>query len=414
MRKRIGVYTLATGDGGAGKSCAVLAERLSRNHDVTLIVASPFQASQWESYFAVDLSRVRLVSPRVPAQDALRRWSTSLNAPSAVRERLDLVGARLRATLEPTFSRRIEALGFDLLINKHPLSRLPCPAPRGIYLCMFPREMRGELRRDPTRNLLRSAQAAVWNRVLGMRDDVLDSYQVIAANSSYTAEWIERLWRRESTVVYSSCENMGPPAPKEKIILHVGRLTSARRSDYKHQKTLLDVFRRMTSLHQQGWRAHFAGTLDTGLAAARDFRELVRAADGLPVEFHPSASFETLRDLYRRASIYWHATGYGSSPELHPAKQEHFGMTVVEAMSAGAVPVALNSGGPRETVQHDVAGFLWDNLVELQRYTELLASHPDLVRQFGERAAAASVRFHRAAFEERMESLVESLLGRNA
>ncbi len=88
-------------------------------------------------------------------------------------------------------------------------------------------------------------------------------------------------------------------------------------------------------------------------------------------------------------------------------------MTVVEAMSAGAVPVALNSGGPRETVQHEVSGILWNSLPELQRYTELLASDPALLRQIGERAVASIVRFHRAAFEERIKSLAESLLSRN-
>jgi len=83
-------------------------------------------------------------------------------------------------------------------------------------------------------------------------------------------------------------------------------------------------------------------------------------------------------------------------------------------MSAGAVPVALNSGGPRETVQHAVSGFLWNNLAELQQYTALLAADPALLQRLSGRAVASSVRFQRAAFEERIEALAESLLGRNA
>jgi glycosyltransferase involved in cell wall biosynthesis len=42
---------------------------------------------------------------------------------------------------------------------------------------------------------------------------------------------------------------------------------------------------------------------------------------------------------------------------LHLMKGEHFGITVVEAMSAGCVPIVHDSGGPKEIVQ-DV-GFLW-------------------------------------------------------
>ncbi len=403
MRKRIGVYCLSSGRGGAGKSSAVMAERLSRTHDVSLMVGEPCPASQLESYFGVDLSRVRIVPLHLPTEKVFRRWSARANAPTA-----------LRGTLERLYSSQIHALGLDLLINKHPCSVLPCPAPRGMYLCMFPRDMRGELRPDPTRSLFYRASSAVGNRVAGMTNEVLDSYQVIAANSSFTAEWIARMWRRESTVIYSSCEDMGPPAPKEKIILHVGRFSPAWRSDYKHQGTLLELYRRMPALHQQGWQLHFAGTLHPGITGHRHLAKLTRAANGLPIQFHPSVSFDVLRSLYRRASIYWHATGYGSSPEEYPGKQEHFGMTVVEAMSAGAVPLALNSGGPRETVQHQVSGFLWNTLDELEQYTKLLASEPALLQRLSQRAVASSARFHRSAFEDRIETLAESLLSRNA
>jgi glycosyltransferase involved in cell wall biosynthesis len=380
-----------------------MAERLSRTHDVSLIVGEPCAASQLESYFAVDLSRVRIVPLHLPAERVFYRWSGPANAPTA-----------LRGTLERLYSSQIRTLGLDLLINKHPYSKLPCPAPRGMYLCMFPRDMRGQLRPDPTRGLFYRVSSVVGNRVAGMTNEVLDSYQVIAANSSFTAEWIARMWRRESTVIYSSCEDMGPPAPKEKIILHVGRFLPAWRNDYKHQGTLLDLYRRMPALHQQGWHLHFAGTPHPGNAGQRQLAELTRAASGLPVQFHPAVSFDVLRSLYRRASIYWHATGYGSSPEQHPGKQEHFGMTVVEAMSAGAVPLVLNSGGPRETVQHQLSGFLWNNLAELEQYTALLAADSALLQRLSQQAVASSVRFHRSAFEDRIETLAESLLRRNA
>ncbi len=403
MRKRIGVYCLSSGRGGAGKSSAVMAERLSRTHDVSLMVGEPCPVSQLESYFGVELSRVRIVPLHLPAENVFRRWSARASAPTG-----------LRGTLERLYSSQIQALGLDLLINKHPCSVLPCPAPRGMYLCMFPRDMRGELRPDPTRSLFYRASSAVGNRVAGMTNEVLDSYQVIAANSNFTAEWIARMWRRESTVIYSSCEDMGPPAPKEKIILHVGRFSPAWRDDYKHQTTLLELYRRMPALHQQGWQLHFAGTLHPGITGHRHLAKLTRAANGLPIQFHPSVSFDVLRSLYRRASIYWHATGYGSSPEQHPGKQEHFGMTVVEAMSAGAVPLALNSGGPRETVQHQVSGFLWNNLAELEQYTTLLAADSALLQRLSQQAVASSVRFHRSAFEDRIETLAESLLSRNA
>ncbi len=77
----------------------------------------------------------------------------------------------------------------------------------------------------------------------------------------------------------------------------------------------------MAQLHEQGWRLHFAGTLGSGVAGSRFLVELTRAAAGLPIEFHPNASFDTLRGLYRRVSIYWHATGYGCSPNCIPGSK---------------------------------------------------------------------------------------------
>jgi glycosyltransferase involved in cell wall biosynthesis len=79
-------------------------------------------------------------------------------------------------------------------------------------------------------------------------------------------------------------------------------------------------------------------------------------------------------------------------------------------MSAGAVPVVIDSGGQRETVQHGVNGFLWNSLEQLQDYTCRLADDPALLKQFSDQAVASSKQFSRAAFADRMENLVDSLL----
>jgi len=50
-------------------------------------------------------------------------------------------------------------------------------------------------------------------------------------------------------------------------------------------------------------------------------------------------------------------------------KGEHFGITIVEAMSAGCVPVVHDSGGPKEIVNGE-RGFRWQNLEEIPRMIE--------------------------------------------
>ena len=64
--------------------------------------------------------------------------------------------------------------------------------------------------------------------------------------------------------------------------------------------------------------------------------------------------------------------------ELHPERFEHFGIAVVEAMAAGAVPVVFAAAGPAEIVRHGVDGFHWKTLDELQSFTRQLMNDEEL------------------------------------
>ncbi|HKR74638.1 MAG TPA: glycosyltransferase [Candidatus Nitrosocosmicus sp.] len=57
------------------------------------------------------------------------------------------------------------------------------------------------------------------------------------------------------------------------------------------------------------------------------------------VEFHIDASFDELIDLMEKSTIFF-----------HPREGEHFGMSIVEAMSAGLIPVVPAIGGQSEFV----------------------------------------------------------------
>ena len=386
MALKVGIYNLRIDGGGGGeKKAVVLAEHLSREHCVWLITGKEPQRGALESYFGVDLSRVRVFVPRRPI--------------------LGLAGETVDRMTEAALYPQIRALGLDTFINCQWASLLRCPAPRGLYMCMFPHAMKGA---RPAGGLspLGRARRRVSNTLFGMSREVLDSYSAVTANSSFTSGWIGKMWGVPAAVVYSSCENMGPPESKEKIIVNVGRFGGKGRADYKHQATMLEVFRAMSDLRAEGWQLHFAGTVLPGSGARKQVEELAESARGVPVVFHFNASFSELRDLYRRAAIYWHATGFGSSPEIHPEKQEHFGVTTVEAMSAGAVPVAINTGGQRESVTHGANGFLWDDLDSLAEQTRRLAGDAALRARLSENAVLSSARFSRQAFGERIERLI--------
>ena len=84
-------------------------------------------------------------------------------------------------------------------------------------------------------------------------------------------------------------------------------------------------------------------------------------------------------------------------------------MSIIEAMSAGAVPLAFNSGGPRETITPGVSGYLWNDPAELARLTRALVADRRKLETMSAEAAAASAQFSVEAFLSRMDAVIARL-----
>lgn len=401
MKGNIGVYNLhLRAAGGGEKLTLVLAEHLSLGHDVRLFHTGPLDVAALEQFFGVDLSRVKI---------------TPLKGPGPL---LRLM-AKVRGRRPPAFSLhqylQLRHLKLDLFINNSYASGLICPATRGIYMCMFPYQ---PAPRAPAESLLYQTKDAFVDRIercvtgFDVRD-VVASYSTVVSISRYSADWVRRMWARSSEIIYPPCDDMGPAAVKAKILLHVGRFiarSGERERHHKGQDLLLDIFKGMTGLHRDGWELHFAGSVGDDDESAEFVAALAQSAKGVPVTFHFNATLGELRELYRRAALYWHATGYGLPADDYPAKQEHFGITTVEAMSAGAVPVVHDSGGQQEIVTHGVDGLRWHDLTGLVDQTLMLVNDPELRERLGRQAVLSSRRFGREAFAASVDQLVGRLL----
>ena len=90
-----------------------------------------------------------------------------------------------------------------------------------------------------------------------------------------------------------------------------------------------------------------------------------RAAVDLPIQVLVNAPGATVDQLLAEASLFWHGAGFGEDPEQHPDRFEHFGIAVVEAMAAGAVPIVYDAAGPAEIVRDGVEGRTWRTIGEL-------------------------------------------------
>lgn len=232
-----------------------------------------------------------------------------------------------------------------------------------------------------------------WNKAK------LSSWSLIIYNSNFTQENAEKSWKLKSKVVYPPVDVRDiTPLKKEKIILSVGRFFGYLK-DKKHE-LLISMFKEL-SRELKGWRLLLAGS-----AAESDkeyINDLKLKAKGLPIEFHPNLTFKDLVKLYGVSSIYWHAMGYGIED---PTKMEHFGITTVESMAAGCVPIVINKGGQREIVENDKSGFLWNDLNELKRLTLKTATNDRLRTLLSENAIQRAKIFSKERFKKEIRYLL--------
>ena len=135
-------------------------------------------------------------------------------------------------------------------------------------------------------------------------------------------------------------------------------------------------------------------------------------AAGLPVVFHVNPPPRELFGLYRDAAVYWHGTGLEADLDHQPEEAEHFGITIVEAMSAQCFPLVFNAGGPREFITHGIDGFLYGSREELVEMTSRLfnGGSSSLWRQaIGYAAGQKAATFSLSNFIDKVTNLIGHL-----
>ena len=233
----------------------------------------------------------------------------------------------------------------------------------------------------------------------------LESYDSIWAISEFTRNWISRRWHRSSEVLYPPVASGGfVTLRKKNKILSVGRFFAG--SHNKNHLTMIRAFKRLVDTGLTDWEFHLAGSVEPGSIHQDYLQNVQTAAKGYPIVVHTDLAFDRLRELFGESKIYWHATGFGTNSDREPEKMEHFGITTVEAMLCGCVPVVINLGGQPEIVTSGVNGFLWNDVDELINWTRILISDPEYRKRLAAATRIAAQKFDDAAFKSRLEALI--------
>lgn len=224
----------------------------------------------------------------------------------------------------------------------------------------------------------------------------------VVCNSRFTKNFIDKEYGVKSVVIY-------PPVAveeftstkKENIILSVGRFSRLQQS--KRQDILVNVFKKMTS-KLKDWKLVLIGGSDVG--GSEFVQYLQQQAKRYPIEILENLPFSEIKKFYARAKIFWSAAGYGIDENKEPEKVEHFGITVVEAMAAGCVPIVQRKGGHKEIIKDGKNGFLWDGINQLEQITLNLIKNEKLRQDVLKEGKEDAEKFSQKRFEEEILKLV--------
>jgi L-malate glycosyltransferase len=403
------------GPGGAEQFIAVLAEAMSHDHEVCIVHhKESLQLRVLEEYSGCDLSRVTHRYVPMERDESHRQrtpWSRYLAA---------------RAW------RRVLSEGSDVFIamlhNKAPI----CRARTGILVVLFPtydpalqlieppakpKPKKSKKKKQPEKPKKKKDPADIgragmfawrwlhrrycqweWRRRMA-------GYQVRLSISEFTRAWTTTRWGIESGLLY-------PPVrlpetvneAKEPLVLSVGRFATTGHT--KKQRETVAAFRELLPSLPGSWQYACVGGLNDSPQDIAYFEEVRAMAQPGAIEVRSNIGRDHLQSLYSRAAIFWHAAGFGDDHSAQPELAEHFGLTTVEAMAAGCVPVVINKGGQPEIVEHGVSGFVWDTLEELKQHTARLAHDPALLRRMSLAARERAKKFSR---EASVSTLLEAL-----
>ncbi len=315
--------------GGGEKYFTTLAEVLSKDNLVSIITSSQsVSKKQLENYFKVDLSKVDFINLRNISE--LSRMT----------------------------------IGCDIFICLSNFRYIKSYSDKRIQLLQIPY---GKIHATTIIKKFLS---------LKIKEGMKDYYRIrllnecknddlVITNAYFVHNILKSNYHLDSEVLHPPIDDFyNDTIQKENIIISVGRIFSGLYND-KRYDVLIDAFRKLCDVEKHNWEYHIIGSLLKDKKSHDYFNLLLRKAEGLPIYFHTNLPYDELKIWYNKAKIFWHAAGFEVDDYIHPERVEHFGMTTVEAMSAGCIPIVINKGGQKEIVHHGVSGFLWNSLEEL-------------------------------------------------
>ena len=213
------------------------------------------------------------------------------------------------------------------------------------------------------------------------------------ANSIFSSRAIENVYGLRSKVVYPpvNLKAFKPSFQKEDIVVSVGRYNPS-----KNFETLILAFSKVDK-----GRCFITGSMrDRGSLVY--FKKLERLISDLKlrnrVNLIVNCSSDILRGILAKAKIYVHCSTY-----------EYFGISIVEAMACGCVPIVYRNGGPYiDIINYNKYGLSFEKVDELANKINLILDDNETFKISSKKAIERSKVFSEDAFKSKLMEIVES------
>lgn len=225
----------------------------------------------------------------------------------------------------------------------------------------------------------------------------------VVCNSQFTKKFIDQEFGVCSQVIYPPIDTDAFKfGKKENLILSVGRFSQLLQS--KRQDVLIEVFQRMVDEGLSGWQLVLVGGADVGATEYLD--QLKRKAEDYPIKIRENLEFAKVKELYGKAKIFWNASGFRINEDKEPEKVEHFGMTIVEAMASGCIPLVVGKGGAKEIIKEGTNGFFWEKEEELMKKTQKLIFASETLQDLSKIVVKSSQKFSKERFCQKFDEII--------
>ena len=195
----------------------------------------------------------------------------------------------------------------------------------------------------------------------------------IAANSANTQSVIRRHLNADSEVINPCIDpNWFKDAGDDKFFLYPSRIAEEKRQDYA-----IRAFKRFAEA-RKGYKLVIAGSLSGRHEEFRRYYDKIRSGAGRDVRFITNPEDHELKELYSRCTAV-----------LYPPINEDFGIVPLEAMASRKPVIAVNEGGPKETVKDGRTGFLVGSEQEMAERMLYIVRHGHEAEAMGRAARRA-------------------------